>query len=332
MKLVTFRTGDRVEHVGALINADTAVLDLTKASGGKPAFATMQSLIDAGAEALDEARGLIAKAPGDAILSLASVRLAPPLPRPVKMRDCLLYLEHMEVSMKNIARMFADSDPDPEAKYAELTGEGGRFALNPMLKKRIIYYNCDPLAFSGPEEEIVWPSESEWMDYELEWACIVGKPGENVSLENARDHIFGYTIFNDWSARDVQLAVMDCNLGPGAGKDFALSNGIGPCIATPDEFADPYKLTMTARVNGEEWSRGTTGSMFHSFEDAIVEFSRDRALVPGEMLGSGTVLSGCGLELGRKLGNGDLVELEIEGIGILRNRVVRRHSSPSRPS
>ena len=325
MKLVTFRTKEGAEHVGALIEADTSVLDLTKAGGGKSAFTSMQSLIDAGADALDEARGLVAAAPGDAILSLASVKIAPPLPRPVKMRDCSLFLEHMEAAMKKVARQMADADPDPEVKYAELTGEGGRFTLNPILKKRVIYYNCDTLAFSGPEDEIVWPSESQWMDYELEWACVIGKPGENVSPEKARDHIFGYTIFNDWSARDVQLAVMEGNLGPGAGKDFALSNGIGPCIATPDEFADPYKLTMTARVNGEEWSRGTTGSMFHSFENAIAEFSRDRALVPGEMLGSGTVLSGCGLELGRKLADGDLVELEIEGIGILRNRVIRRH-------
>ncbi|MEQ8327259.1 fumarylacetoacetate hydrolase family protein [Parvibaculum sp.] len=324
MKLVTYGTGKGDSRLGALIGGD-AVLDLAQASGGKPAFASMQALIDAGADALAQAKKLAASASRDAVSPLSSVKLAAPLPRPVRMRDCSLFLEHMEAGLNKIARQTADADPDPEAKYAELTGEGGRFRFNPLLKQRVIYYNCDTLAFSGPDDEIVWPSDSNWMDYELEWACVVGKPGENVTKEKAREHIFGYTIFNDWSARDTQLAVMECNLGPGAGKDFALSNGIGPCIATVDEFDDPYKLTMTARVNGEEWSRGTTGSMHHSFEDAVAEFSRDRSLVPGEMIGSGTVLGGCGLELGRQLADGDVVELEIEGIGVLRNKVVRRH-------
>jgi len=326
MKLVTYKAGGGDLRLGALVDGGNAVLDLVKAVGGSaPAFSSMQALIDAGSEALGEAKRLAASAPRDAVSPLSSVKLAAPLPRPVKARDCSLFLEHMEAAMKKVARQMADADPDPEAKYAELTAPGARFSLNPLFRKKVIYYNCDVLAFSGPEEEIVWPSDSEWMDYELEWACVVGKPGQDVGAARARDHIFGYTIFNDWSARDTQFAVMECNLGPGAGKDFARSNGIGPCIATPDEFDDPYKLTMTARVNGEEWSRGTTGSMHHSFEDAISAFSRDRTLVPGELIGSGTVLSGCGLELGRKLSDGDTVELEIEGIGILRNRVVRRH-------
>ena len=159
------------------------------------------------------------------------------------------------------------------------------------------------------------------MDYELEWACVIGPGGRDIPPGRARDHIFGYTIFNDWSARDVQIAVMSANLGPGEGKDFA--NGLGPCIATPDEFADPYALAMTAHVNGELWSQGSTGTMHHSFEDAIVQFSRERTLHAGEVLGSGTVLSGCGFELDRRLAEGDVVELAVEGIGTLRNRIVR---------
>ncbi|MCE9650105.1 MAG: fumarylacetoacetate hydrolase family protein [Parvibaculum sp.] len=323
MKLVTFRTEKGGERLGALIDGDAAVLDLAEAGGGKPAFASMQALIDGGSGALGEANRLVDTAPRGAVSALSSVKLAAPLPRPVKMRDCSLFLEHMEAGMKKVARQMADADPNPEAKHAELMASG-RFTLNPLFKKKVIYYNCDRLAVSGPGDEIVWPSDSGWMDYELEWACIVGKPGKDIAPDKAREHIFGYTIFNDWSARDTQLAVMECNLGPGAGKDFARSNGLGPCIATPDEFDDPYKLTMTARVNGEEWSRGTTGSMHHSFEDAVSQFSRDRELTPGEIIGSGTVLSGCGLELGRRLSGGDTVELEIEGIGILSNRVVRR--------
>jgi 2-keto-4-pentenoate hydratase/2-oxohepta-3-ene-1,7-dioic acid hydratase in catechol pathway len=143
-----------------------------------------------------------------------------------------------------------------------------------------------------------------------------------VKPADARAHIFGYTIFNDWSARDVQMAVMAANLGPGEGKDFEGGYGLGPCIATPDEFSDPYKLTMTAHINGEQWSRGSTSTMHHRFEDAIVQFSRGKLIRAGEVIGSGTVLSGCGFELGKQLKPGDTVELQIEGIGTLRNRVL----------
>src|SRR5690606_15570397 len=131
---------------------------------------------------------------------------------------------------------------------------------------------------------------------------------------------FGYTIFNDWSARDLQMPFMKGQLGPGAGKDFA--NSIGPCIVTADEIENPYSLRMTAKVNGELWSDGSTSSMHYSFDDAVRLLSADRLLVPGEIIGSGTVLSGCGFELGRALSIGDVVELEIDGIGCLRNRVV----------
>jgi 2-keto-4-pentenoate hydratase/2-oxohepta-3-ene-1,7-dioic acid hydratase in catechol pathway len=187
----------------------------------------------------------------------------------------------------------------------------------------VIYYNADHNELSGDGDDIVWPSKWQWIDYELEWACVMGAPARNVKAENAYAHIFGYTIFNDWSLRDVQMQVMEANLGPGEGKDFAGSNSLGPCIATADEFYDPYKLTMLARVNGEEWSRGSTSGMHHSFEDAIAQFSRASEVRAGEIIGSGTVLTGCGFELDRKLQDGDVVELEVEGIGVLRNRVVR---------
>jgi 2-keto-4-pentenoate hydratase/2-oxohepta-3-ene-1,7-dioic acid hydratase in catechol pathway len=118
------------------------------------------------------------------------------------------------------------------------------------------------------------------------------------------------------------MAVMAANLGPGEGKDFEGGYGLGPCIATPDEFPDPYKLTMTAHINGEQWSRGNTSTMHHRFEDAIVQFSRGKPIRAGEVIGSGTVLSGCGFELGKQLKPGDTVELQIEGIGTLRNRVL----------
>ncbi len=324
MKLVTYGTGEGALRLGALVDGGNAVLDLVKAVGGSaPAFSSMQALIDAGSEALGEAKRLAASAPRDAVSPLSSVKLAAPLPRPVKARDCSLFLEHMEAAMKKVARQMADADPNPEAKFAELTAPGARLTLNPLFRKKVIYYNCDVLAFSGPEEEIVWPSDSQWMDYELEWACVVGKPGQDVSAARARDHIFGYTIFNDWSARDTQFAVMECNLGPGAGKDFAHSNGIGPCIATPDEFDDPYKLTMTARVNGEEWSRGTSRDMHFNWGDILAHVSMGETLHPGEFIATGTVGSGSGLENGKYLQPGDVIELEVEGLGVLKNRIVK---------
>ena len=169
--------------------------------------------------------------------------------------------------------------------------------------------------------DVPWPSRSSLIDYELEWACIVGRPGKDIKREDAAAHIFGVTIFNDCSARDLQFAFMDAGLGPAGGKDFA--NSLGPCIATLDGFDDPYDLAMTARVNGELWSTGTTAEMHHRFEDAVVQLSVDRPLVAGELIGSGTVLGGRGFELDRRLSPGDLVELEVEGIGVLRNRIVQ---------
>jgi len=321
VRLVTFEAGVG-ERLGALIAGDR-VLDLA-AAGDRLGIAvpvTMQALIEADAPGLDAARRIAEIAPDEAIAPLAAVHLLAPLPRPVRLRDCCLFLEHMEVALDKLGRRALADAPDLETALAEAKAQG-RYALVPAFKDQVIYYNADHVNVVGTGVDIVWPAYSDWMDFELEWACVIGRPGRDIARADASDHIFGYTIFNDWSARDAQLSFMAANLGPGEGKDFA--NGIGPCIATPDEFADPYALEMTAHVNGERWSRGSTASMHHRFEDAIVQFSRSRTLSPGEILGSGTVLGGCGFELDRSLADGDLVELHIEGIGTLGNRVVRR--------
>lgn len=294
MRLVTFQK-DNQERLGAMVAS--GILDLGGAGKrlGTPMPASMQALIDAGPKAWDAARAMIEKCPAEDVVN--DVRLLSPLPRPIRFRDCSLFLEHMELALQKMGK-----------------------TMHEEFKRQVIYYNADNVHIFGPGDDVPWPRASTWIDYELEWACVIGRPGVNVSKAQARDHIFGYTILNDWSARDLQMPFMAAGLGPGAGKDFA--NSFGPCIATPDEFADPYKLRMTARINGELWSEGATDSMYHSFEDAVSQFSADRPLVPGELMGSGTVLRGCGFELDRKLAIGDTVELEIEGIGILRNRVV----------
>ena len=161
------------------------------------------------------------------------------------------------------------------------------------------------------------------MDYELEFACVIGRVGTDISHEDALEHVFGYTVFNDASARDAQGKEMAGMLGPAKGKDFDTGNVLGPWIVSADELGDPHSLTMTARVNGEEWSRGTSADMRHRFDDIIAFISRSETLHPGEVIGSGTVGTGCGLELGRFLKSGDVVELEIERIGVLRNRFVK---------
>lgn len=318
MKLVTF--ADRGEQrLGAFV--EDRVFDLA-AANPVPAFSSMQALIDAGPEAWDAARATIGKAPPAGMRPLADVSILAPLPRPVRLRDCSLMLEHMEIVLQQMARRAASDESDADAAYKRLMASG-KYDLNPTFKKQCVYYNADHTSVSGTGVDIVWPSYSDYIDFELEWACIIGRPARDVSREEAANHIFGYTILNDWSARDVQMPLMYTMNGPGEGKDFPGSWGLGPCIATPDEMSDPYDQAMTATINGEVWTRGNTGSMYHRFEDAIAQFSREKTIFPGEILGSGTVLGGCGFELGRMLKPGDEVELQVEGIGVLKNRVVR---------
>ncbi len=173
-----------------------------------------------------------------------------------------------------------------------------------------VFYFSNPAAIYGPGDEIPAPAETHELDYELEVAAIIGADGQ----------IGGFTVMNDWSARDLQREEMKVGLGPSKGKDFATS--LGPIVVTPDEF-DGSSGVMTARVNGEERSRGELGDMHHSWAAIVAHAARDTRLNPGDVLGSGTVGSGCILEHGdgRWLQRGDVVELEVEGIGILRNVV-----------
>ena len=185
-----------------------------------------------------------------------------------------------------------------------------------------VYYKCNRFAVVGTGTDVVRPSYCKMLDYELEFGIFLGKRGKNIARDKAREHVFGYCIFNDFSARDQQMREMQAQLGPTKGKDFDTANVMGPWLVTADEIPDPYCLSMVARVNGEEWSRGTSGDMHHKFEDILAHVSRDETLHAGEFFGSGTVGSGCGLELGRFLKIGDVVELEIGGLGVLTNRVV----------
>lgn len=184
-----------------------------------------------------------------------------------------------------------------------------------------VYYKGNHRSLLGHDQELIWPRYSQQMDYELELACIVGKEGIDISEDGAKSYIGGYTIMNDWSARDIQMEEMSVGLGPAKGKDFGTS--LGPWVVTPEEF-NPNDARMTARINGELWSDGNIEQIHWTFAQIIAHVSMDETLYPGDILGSGTVGGGCGLELGRWLQPGDEVELEVEGIGVLRNKVLRR--------
>ena len=223
-------------------------------------------------------------------------RLLAPL-RPRTMRDFLSFRGHMENALGRLGL------PIPEEWY-EIPS----------------YYKGMPDTVIGPDAEIPWPSYTDRLDHELELAAVVGKPGRDIPRERALDHVFGWTIWNDLSARDVQAKELKIGLGPAKGKDWDGSNVLGPCIVTSDEL-DVSDLRMSVRVNGETWGEDTTAYMHHSFADLIAYASLAQMLHPGELLGSGTAAGGSGLELDRWLQPGDEVELEIEGIGILRNRI-----------
>ncbi len=225
-----------------------------------------------------------------------AVRLRAPLPRPLSMRDFYAFEQHVRTGFEK------RGEPMPQEWY-----------------EMPVYYKGNHLAIIGPEEVAPWPSFTKRFDYELEIAVVIGKSCRNVSAGSARDVIAGVTVMNDFSARDVQRKEMKARLGPAKGKDWCTS--IGPVLVTLDEIPDLYALEMTARVNGDVWSRGSTASMHWRFEQMIEFLSKDDALHPGELIGSGTVGTGCGLELDRWVRPGDVIELEIERIGVLRNTV-----------
>ncbi len=193
-----------------------------------------------------------------------------------------------------------------------------------------VFYFSNPNNHYGHEDEIPCPPYTQALDYELEIAVVIGKRGINIRPEDASQHIFGFTIFNDWSARDLQVQEMKVNFGPVKSKDFASS--FGPLIITLDELADRatnrpgvFDLEMTARINGVEKSRGNFNDIYWSFGDMIARASQSVYLNPGDVLGSGTVGTGCLYELTKNQGPwlnvGDVVELEIERIGVLRNTI-----------
>jgi 2-keto-4-pentenoate hydratase/2-oxohepta-3-ene-1,7-dioic acid hydratase in catechol pathway len=321
MKLVTFRDGHS-SRLGALLQ-DDRIADLAEAERRRtgetpPALLSMQALIEAGAEGLELVRELH-RDPYDAVLTADGVELLSPLPVPVQMRDFVGFETHY----KNAARMSAYLRAHDIGDFAtaDAIREATDISLPPVYYKQPLYYKCNRFAVAGSGTVVRFPAACTRPDYELEIGAVIGKRGHDIAASQARDHIFGYLIFNDFTARDLQAVEMDGKMGPAKGKDFDGANILGPCIVTADEIGDPYDLTMRAWVNGELWSDGNSQSMTWSFEQMIEHASRDETLHPAEIIGSGTVGLGCGLESLRFLEDGDEVVLEIERIGRLRNKI-----------
>jgi 2-keto-4-pentenoate hydratase/2-oxohepta-3-ene-1,7-dioic acid hydratase in catechol pathway len=287
--------GDHVLDVADLLPADGPVRDV-------------QALLELPNEPLDRLRAALERPGGPEGRPLSGLRLRAPVLRPPTVRDFMAYEQHVQAAARN---------------------RGG--SVHEAWYRFPVFYFSSPLCIIGPEDEMPYPSASNRLDYEFELACVIGKEGTDVEASDGMDYIAGFTILNDWSARDLQRDESQIGLGPAKGKDFRTS--IGPVMVTTDEMA-PYirdqrlQVRMTGRVNGEVWSEANGGDMYHSFGDFVERASRDSRIVPGDVFGTGTCGTGCLVELigskvpGRRwLEPGDLVELEVEGIGVLRNRI-----------
>jgi len=315
MKLLSYLDGGRVRS--AVLVEENYIADLNNScymmlleEGEDEEFAEaycnalvpadMLGVIKAGDKALELIRKIIqwAKKRREILISLDEIKFKAPLQRANMVRDFLAFRGHVEGAYKRRGQTI------PEEWF-----------------KIPIYYKGNPAVFYGHKEDVPWPKYSNLMDFELEIGAIVYKKGKDIDRKKARDYILGYTIFNDFSARDIQMMEMNCLLGPAKGKDFA--NGLGPWIVTKDEIPEIKGLRVSAKVNGEVWCDTKAEDMQWSFEDMISYVSQDECVRPGDVFGSGTVSGCCGLDIGRFLEPNSIVELYVEKIGVLINRVVK---------
>jgi 2-keto-4-pentenoate hydratase/2-oxohepta-3-ene-1,7-dioic acid hydratase in catechol pathway len=263
----------------------------------------MVGLIEGGSRSLEAAReALDWAATHPASLDEVVVngaRKRAPIPRPPMLRDFMGFEQHL----RNI--------------YPKLGRD-----IPPEWYKLPVYYKGNPGSIATDGDEIPIPSYGEQLDLEFELAFVIGRGGMNIPAARAREHIFGYMIYNDFSERTIQAREMSVGLGPAKGKDFQRGHVLGPTLVTADEVPDIYNLRMILRVNGDVWCDTSSRTIHWTFEQMIAHVSTDEPLRPGEVLGSGTVGSGSGAERGTLLKRGDVVELEVERLGTLRNRVI----------
>ena len=322
MKLATYQQAG-AEKIGVVHTNDTTILDLSQAAlaagGHQPAFGSMLDLIDAGPGGLEAAQGLSERYAGDPALNVAvaDIALLSPVPVPRQMRGFTSFPGHLAYAPWGVRTLLARLKGEaPPPKVAQDVP-----AIN---RARPIYLKTNRFNVIGTDTDVRWPSFAEYMDFETECGFFLSRTGVNIKPEHAADHIFGYTVFNDMSARDEQVIEMQGHLGPAKGKDFDTGNVIGPWIVTRDELPDIRSRRMTTYVSGELWTDSTMEDGLFSFEEMIAFVSRDETLYAGEFISAGTVTNGSGLERDRYLQDGDLIEMTIDGVGTLRNRLVRQ--------
>ena len=301
MKLLTYDTGSG-PRCGVL--SEDLVIDVTALLGADETLRDVQALLELPYSPIDHVRDALASdmtAPG---IPLQKVRLRAPVLQPPTLRDFFSYEGHA-------------------------SGQGAR-VLHEAWYRLPVFYFSNTLRIFGPEDVVPFPSASDRLDYEMELGCVIGREGSDIAAADAFDYIAGFCILNDWSARDLQFDEMAVGLGPAKGKDAASS--LGPWLVTTDEMA-PYlrngrlRVKCTVRVNGDVWlHEGDGGASHHSWGDFVERASKDSRIVPGDVIGSGTVSGGSipeaiarGIDGARYLQPGDVVELEVEGIGMLRN-------------
>jgi fumarylacetoacetate (FAA) hydrolase len=302
MKLLTYDAGSG-PRAGVLVGDQ--VVDATALLGSDRTLRDVRTVIELEDNAVERLKNALeqVKAPR---VPLSSVKLRAPILQPPTVRDHIAFEEHA-------------------------TGQWTREAAGPRMEvwaRLPIFYFSNPLRIFGPDEVVPFPAATRQLDYECELAAIVLRDGSNVLEADADQYILGFSIFNDWSCRDLQFDESQFGLGPAKGKDSASS--LGPWIVTRDEMAPYYRngtlhVSITLRVNGTVWMEGNAWNMHHTFGAMIERASQDSRIVPGDVIASGTVGGGSISESVRKgyparwLQPGDNVEIEVEGIGTLRN-------------
>lgn len=301
MKLCTYDAGNG-PRAGVVV--DTRVLDVATLLGESAGLRDVRALLELPNEPLERLRAAIGQAGSAAGESLARVRLRAPILQPPTVRDFMVYEGHAT--------------------------QGGTRKVSDAWYRLPIFYFSSPLRIFGPDDAVPYPSASDMLDYELELGAVISREGSNISEADAFSYIAGFTIFNDWSCRDLQRDEMEARLGPAKGKDSATT--LGPWIVTTDELAPLIREgrvygRCTLKVNGVQWMENDAGLMYHTWGAMIERASRDSRIVPGDVLGGGTVTGGSIGEAirngypARYLEAGDVVEIEVEGIGALRNTI-----------
>jgi 2-keto-4-pentenoate hydratase/2-oxohepta-3-ene-1,7-dioic acid hydratase in catechol pathway len=301
MKLLTYDAG---EGPRAGVLRGDRILDATSLLGEQSPLRDLRALLELPGAPLDRLREAMTSADPDAGTPLDRARLRAPVLQPPTVRDFFAFEGH--------------------------ANSGGTRELSDAWYRLPIFYFSNPLRIFGPEDEIPYPSASERLDYELELGMVIAREGSNVREADALSYVAGFTIFNDWSCRDLQADEMQARLGPAKAKDAATT--LGPWVVTVDKLSPYLKdgrldVRCTLKVNGGQWMDNRGGLMYHSFGAMIERASRDSRIVPGDVFGSGTVTGGSigeairnGLPA-RYLEPGDVVEIEVEGIGVLRNSI-----------